>query len=327
MARSRADVGTTSTSVPPNELTGPQLYLSSAQVGWEGLSVQVFHEPNEMESWHAPATREITLMALIEGGVYVERRQTHDPWKGEVMRSGDLSLRWEGEPAYEARWWSLSSLPLQTLYLSLSRELVTRVAEEVAGVDLASLEGVRSATFRDPLLSQIAFVLRRELEQPAPAGKLYAQSAAQMLALHLVRQYTSGSRLGTVPTPPKGLTDRQVREVLAFIQTHLSEDLSLDTLAEQIGFSPYHFARLFRKATGTSLHQAVLRQRVEHAQWLLQETRLPLAQVAETCGFAHQSHLTQVFKQYLGCTPRIYRRDDSMIEFSPIQKSRARPEH
>jgi AraC family transcriptional regulator len=51
-----------------------------------------------------------------------------------------------------------------------------------------------------------------------------------------------------------------------FVQDHLSQDLSLEALAQQIGFSPYHFARLFRQTTGESPHQFVLRQRIERAQ-------------------------------------------------------------
>jgi AraC family transcriptional regulator len=100
-----------------------------------------------------------------------------------------------------------------------------------------------------------------------------------------------------------------VQQLLEFIQTPLNEPLSLETLAHQVGFSPHHFAKLFRRATGTSPHQFVLRQRLERAEWLLQETELPLARVANECGFAHQSHLTQVFKRHLGRTPNAYRQD------------------
>ena len=88
---------------------------------------------------------------------------------------------------------------------------------------------------------------------------------------------------------------------------HLNQDLSLSALAQQIGFSPYHFARLFRQTIGESPHQFVLSQRIEHAQSLLKETGQPLAQIALTCGFANQSHLTQAFRRTLGLTPAEYR--------------------
>jgi AraC family transcriptional regulator len=104
------------------------------------------------------------------------------------------------------------------------------------------------------------------------------------------------------------LTERQLQLLLEFIREHLNEPLSLEALAQQVGFSPYHFTRVFRQALGASPHQFVLRQRLERARQLLEQTDLPLAQVAVACGFAHQSHMTQVFAQRLGCTPRTYRR-------------------
>jgi AraC family transcriptional regulator len=305
-----ADAHPPSVSLPATALAVPRLSLSSTKLGWEGLTAQVFNEPREMESWPVPTASHVTLLLFTGGAIHLEQRQAHASWKGGDIHHGEMVLSWGASSAYEVRWWSLSAFPTQTLHLHLNRELLGRMAQEVVGADLARLDLVRLAGFRDPLLAQMAFALWRELEQPAPAGKLYGQIAAQFLALHLVRSYIPRSvsfRAAFSPAP--GLADRQLRQVLEFIQAHLHEDLSLDVLAQQVGFSPYHFARLFRRTTGASLHQIVLRQRIERAQCLLEETDLPLAQVASECGFAHQSHLTQVFRQQLGCTPRVYRQE------------------
>jgi len=87
------------------------------------------------------------------------------------------------------------------------------------------------------------------------------------------------------------------------------ENLSLEMLAQQVGFSPYHFARLFRQTTGESPHQFVLRQRLVEATRLLKETDLPLAHVASEVGIPNQSHFTQAFKRRLGITPLVYRQE------------------
>ena len=297
---------------PSKNLDEPRLALSSTHAGWEGLSVQVFHEPSELESLHVPSTADLRLGMYLGGAVHVERREGQGSWHGGDMHPGDLFLNWGDSPAYEARTWSLSSVPTQVLNLSVSQEVVARAAQEEVGVDMARLEAGGRTGFRDPLMAQIALALWRELEQPTPAGNLYAQTAAQFLAVHVLRHHaSSGPRLRAMPLPPHKLTERQVRQLLEFIQTHLDEQLSLETLARQVGFSPHHFAQLFRRATGTSPHQFILHQRLERAQWLLQETELPLAQVASTCGFAHQSHLTLVFKRHLNRTPGAYRQDSS----------------
>ncbi|HEY7127752.1 MAG TPA: AraC family transcriptional regulator [Ktedonobacterales bacterium] len=309
MTARRAKASESSLNLPPTEPATLQLYRSSSEVGWEGLCAAAYHVPRELESDQAPAAPDLTLLVYRGGPMHVERRQAQGSWRGGDLYQGDLVLSWGPSPAYEGRAWSLSALPTQILNLHLSRELVSRVAEEVMGVELARLELVDLVGVQDPLLSQVALALWWELDQPAPAGSLYAQSAAQLLAVHLVRHYSGGhARLRAVPPLPHGLTDRQREFLLEFIREHLSEPLSLDTLAQQVGFSPYHFARLFRQAMGASLHQFVLRQRLARAQQLLEQTDLPLAQVALACGFAHQSHLTQVFKEQVGCTPRTYRR-------------------
>jgi AraC family transcriptional regulator len=296
-------------SLFPTEPDSLQLYRSSTEVGWEGLCATAFHMPKEMESNQTPASPDLTLGMYRGGPVHVERRQGQGSWHGGDLHQGDLLLYWGPRPAYESRLWSLSAVPTQVLNLVLSRELVSRVAQEVVGVELARLEVVDQVGFRDPLLTPLVLALWRELEQSAPAGTLYAQSAVQLLVAHLVRHY-SGShvRLRAVPAPPHGLSERQVQQVRAFIREHLNEPLTLEVLAQQVGFSASYFGRVFRRALGASPHEYVQRQRLERAQQLLEQTDLSLAQVALACGFAHQSHLGLVFRQQVGCTPRAYRR-------------------
>ena len=106
------------------------------------------------------------------------------------------------------------------------------------------------------------------------------------------------------------LTARQLQRVFDYISAALDNDkaLSLDLLAQQIGFSPYHFARTFRLATGASPHQFVVQRRIERAQTLLSTSDLSLAVIALECGFCHHSHFARMFKRHLGCSPREYRR-------------------
>lgn len=291
----------TSQSVLGGTLTTPLLSLSSEEAGWEDLVVQAFHEPMELESWMRPATSDIALILFRGGAMRLEQRHPHGPWKTLYLHQGDLILR-PGTP-YEVRWKSLSSLPTQTLHVRLSKDLLARTAE-VAGYNPEHLFVEEHTGFQDPLLTQLGLALWRELEQPAPAGRLYAQTAAQLLAVHLLRSSPVGRG---IEEPSQGLTHHQMRHVLDFVQAHLEQDLSLEALAQQIGFSPYHFARLFRHTTGASPHQFVLHQRIERARRLLEARDLPLVHVARVCGFADQSHLTQAFKRHLGLTPRAYR--------------------
>ncbi len=308
---------------PSPRLVEPQLYLSSLEADWEDLRVEAFHEPVELDCWSQPTSSAISLVLFTGGPLLFEQRQPDGSWRGKTLHHGQFTLSAGLSRPVELRWRSLSNVPIQTLHLQLPHELVLGAIGEVGSVpaERLALPGLalpNRSGFNDPLLAQVSLALRQELATPTPAGKAFAHSAAQLVAVHLARAYTSAYTKGEACAQdalcvPGRLMARQIEQVEKYIQRHLSEDVSVEALARVAGFSPYHFTRLFRRTTGSSPHQWVVRQRVERAQWLLQQTELPLAQVAAACGFADQSHLTLVFKQQLGCTPRVYRRQGDQI--------------
>jgi AraC family transcriptional regulator len=304
---------------PADTLDSPLLYLSSRQAGWEGLVADAFYEPTQLQGWMPKAIPDITLILFAGGPMRIHAHFENGPWTTLVMHEGEFVLRPSMVAPYEISWKSLTSIPTRTLHIHLSQRLLRRTAEELAGYDparlylteeLASYDPAqlalsRRSGFQDALLRQIGLALWRELEQSAPGGKLYAQTAAQMLAVHLLRYYTSAQI--QIKEVSQFLTQRQVKRVTDFVIADLRQDLSLETLAEQVGYSPYHFARLFRQTVGESPHQFVLRQRIEKAKDLLKATNAPLANVALESGFANQSHLTRIFERHLGLTPKAYR--------------------
>ncbi|GHO90533.1 AraC family transcriptional regulator [Reticulibacter mediterranei] len=284
--------------------------LSSVPMGWEGMIAQIYNEPVEVESATIPAVSDLSLIMVTHGAVSLETRDggSYSSWRASHISVGDWFLL-PGGTAVEFRWRDkdLSSGPLQTLRLHLSTDLIQRIAEQLTDHDPTHMELVERSGFQDPLLAQIGFALHKELQSPIPGGKLYAETATQMLAVHLLRSYLTTDI--SIKEPPANFTRQQVKRVVEYIQDHLDQNLSLETLAQQQGFSAYHFARLFRQATGESPHQFVLNKRIEAAQHLLKKKDLPLAQVALAVGFPNQSHFTQVFKNRVGLTPLRYRQD------------------
>ena len=71
--------------------------------------------------------------------------------------------------------------------------------------------------------------------------------------------------------------------------------------------SNFHFAREFKRTTGTSPHQYLIKFRVERAKALLTDDGLPLTEVGLRSGFSHQSHFTRLFRKITGTTPHLYR--------------------
>jgi AraC family transcriptional regulator len=281
--------------------------LSSKGTNWESVMVRAYHEPSALEETLFPAGPDIYLVLVTSGAVQVDERNIHGPWVTYPIHEGDWFLTPAGGEPYILRWKSLSTDPLITLHLHLSAELFSRTMQQIVDHDPRRVMLLDRTGFQDPLLAQIGVGLQEELQHPAPEAmsKLYAETAAQMLAVHLLRHYTTTDVV--IREYSQKLTSRQMQRLTTFILDHLTQNLSLELLAQQVGFSSYHFARLFRQTTGESPHQFVLRQRLEVAQRLLKETDLPLAQVASEVGFPNQSHFTQVFKRHLGTTPLIYR--------------------
>jgi AraC family transcriptional regulator len=207
-----------------------------------------------------------------------------------VIPSGQaMSARLEGEAEHLA------------LYLDPS--FVRRIASESCAP--AGVEVVERCAESDPVISQIGKALLAELDCEAPGGRLYAESLANLLAVHLLRHYTSLGQ--SVQRFIGGLTGHRLRSVLDFIGDNYERDLTLSELAEVAGMSTFHFAREFKRATGSAPHQYLIKFRVERAKSLLAESQLPLVEVGFRSGFSHQSHFSRLFRRLTGTTPLSYR--------------------
>jgi len=71
--------------------------------------------------------------------------------------------------------------------------------------------------------------------------------------------------------------------------------------------STFHFAREFKRTTGTTPHQYLIKFRVDRAKALLTGSEMPLVEVSSRSGFSHQSHFTRLFRRLTGTTPQSYR--------------------
>ena len=89
----------------------------------------------------------------------------------------------------------------------------------------------------------------------------------------------------------------------------VDDDLSLEEMAELAEISKAHFCQMFRKSTGQSPHQFVLRHRVERAKEMLRVAQTRVLDVAVACGFKSQQHFARVFRRVCGTSPTEYRQE------------------
>jgi AraC-like DNA-binding protein len=106
-----------------------------------------------------------------------------------------------------------------------------------------------------------------------------------------------------------GLTPASVRRVTELVHEKIEDELSLDEMAESAGLSIGYFSQMFRKSTGETPHQFLLRHRMERAKEMLRDAHARVLDVAVACGFKTQQHFARVFRKMCGASPTEYRQD------------------
>ena len=99
-----------------------------------------------------------------------------------------------------------------------------------------------------------------------------------------------------------------VDRAIAYIQSHLSENITVDEIAASTGYSRSYFSHVFTQETGMSPYQFVKKSRIESAQQILKTTRLPIQDIAFQCGFNSTANFCYTFRCMTGVSPHNYRK-------------------
>ncbi len=100
----------------------------------------------------------------------------------------------------------------------------------------------------------------------------------------------------------------RIQSVLAYARQNLRRPLTTEDLAAVACLSPRQFTRAFRTETGVSPAKAVEAMRVEAAKHMLEQSRLPIEQIAAAAGFANRERMRRAFLRVQGDVPRAIRR-------------------
>lgn len=101
-----------------------------------------------------------------------------------------------------------------------------------------------------------------------------------------------------------------IAEIIAYIPEHLTDDLSLDTLAARFFISKSHLCRLFKDSTGFSPGEFIIKSRVMHARALLREGK-SVQEACDQSGFRNYTHFIRTFRQAVGVSPGKYKNQES----------------
>jgi AraC family transcriptional regulator len=291
--------------------------VSSSGLGWAALQ---FERRDYEPSAHALAQESpehLVFVSLTSGRMV---RESGRERVEQRLTPGYVAL----VPAATPVRWTWSTRVSFTV-LRLAPAFVDQVARSVFGLAPHEYRLAFAERAHDNAIANIAGVLAREAMHAEPGGRLYAESLASILAVHLLRHFAQcvdGRAVGhgsplqkvavAVPSEAGGKSRTQPRAVsdaLSFIHANYARELSLADLAEAVHLSPFHLTRVFKQSLGVSPHQYLIQVRVNSARGLLSagSGQRSLAEVATAVGFADQSHFTRHFKRATGTTPGQFR--------------------
>src|SRR5580693_1121555 len=273
------------------------------------MRVELFQPESVTEPRHW--VRHDQAFAMMLGAGSIEWGSRRSAMEKFDYASGDLALcdRHVGE------WVGLMATP--HLQLGISDAPLMAASDGAYG----EVELRPDRKFADPRVGALVAAAHAEMVAGFSSGRLFLDSIEQAMAVTLVNGYAVRHR--PVQMYKGGLGPARLRRIKELVHAKIEDDLSLDEMAQSVGLSTAHFARMFRKSTHETPHQFVLRQRVERAKAMLRAPDARVLDVAVACGFKTQQHFAQVFRDVCGVSPTEYRQDFLDSEVTCVSESRS----
>jgi len=275
--------------------------VSSDAFAWHDIhAIHLRHSLNEMV---VPASDSHCLLLNLSAPLQLHAR----PGKGNcegIVRAGEVAIIPAGTP-----WSCQSTSPhsSNTLLLFL-RPLFVRNAAELFDASYKELALTPQIGFQSKHIRHIAMSLLSELKEANAAGRFYADSLAIGLAMQMIRRYSS---LRDIQMGQGGMAPHRLRKAIGLIDHHLAAEdegrVALRSIAREVRMSYFHFSRAFKQSMGMTPTGYIAERRIERAKRFMQETDMPISEVALRSGFASQSHFTTSFRRLAGVTPRSFR--------------------
>ncbi|GAA3409954.1 response regulator [Paenibacillus hodogayensis] len=180
---------------------------------------------------------------------------------------------------------------------------------------LKQIEGLNSKSLQQFYLSFLHMVLQTLQEKGVHADEMLADhfaperiSSAVESVKDLQDLVTDVLELAMTSIETLGSNETVVDKIKRHITANIDQDMSRQYIADYIGFSPDYMVKLFKKETGLSISEYVLKERIHLAKELLAKSETSISNVALAAGFANFSYFSTLFKKEVLMTPQEYRK-------------------
>jgi AraC family transcriptional regulator len=292
--------GLSSNMVRPIVEISPPESVERRAASWPGMAaeiVQVTRSDRIESRFRGP----LHLLAVYEGGVRHAGETFVEGLPGSTVR--DLTRELVFVPAGHAYWsWQVSRVRSRIAYFYF----------DPAAFAINADVSVTDQPFSPRLFMEadelwdLAFRLTRSIEGDGSLHRPYVEALGLLMAHELIRL-----QIGKPAAKPEfrgGLAAWQERTVVAYIEEHVAEPISVDKLAQLARLSRYHFSRAFKQSFGQPPHRFHARRRIERAKVLLATSAQSVTEIGLTMGFSETSSFSTAFRRETGMAPSSYRR-------------------
>ena len=157
-------------------------------------------------------------------------------------------------------------------------------------------------------MAEIVLLLKqfiRENEENKPGSRCCCMALMMMIMCKLTRLYAD-------ELPPEAPNESVIRYVQEYLNIHPPAECAINKLAKIAHMSRSNLLKLFKNASGLSPRQYQLRHQLHKACNALKETALPIAVIAENCGFNDTNYFSRIFCKHIGIPPRQYRKENQV---------------
>ena len=270
--------------------------VASYHTGWKGLTFTHYCHPPHETLEHSLLQH--SLVIADPKSCFQAERNLDGKFKQYAHGNGRVDVI----PAFLSHWTNWDQ-EVEFSTIAICPTLLTQATQELMQREI---ELMPQFAIEDPVIQQLALALKIEIQTGCMSGRLYGELLGTALAARLVQNYAVSKP--SLEFRANGLAQSQLDRVIDYMKANLAQDLSILDLATLTGMSESHFSRSFKRSVGIAPYQYLMQQRVERAKQLLKRQTISISDIALDCGFANQTHLTKVFRQIAGVTPKAYQK-------------------
>lgn len=262
---------------------------------------QLSKETYEMIDWHWHSGVQFCYVTLGEVKIQTAEKEVTLE-EGEGLFINAQQVHKASNQKDRAEYISLN-LPIHFMGLEGS-EMYHRFMEPVLYAKGAEIIAIRKTAGR---MKELLTKLQSCIEKINSEEEIYSLNLlAELLLLweELLRKISSGNKNNR----EKNRTNKRLQEILRYLQENYSKKITLQEIADQINLSKSECARFFKKITGETIFEYLLKLRIEKSIELLKNTDKTITEIAYETGFTSQSYYDQRFRKMKGLSPLKYRK-------------------